>query len=753
MPFTFLKSNNKQSLSLSGYGARRKIVSIAIVAAILLTAFIVSQVVARSTHADSINTTDFVTTWRVAADDTTITIPTYGSGYNYSVDWDNDGTPDQTSIKGDVTHDFGAAGDYTIRISGNFPRIDNYDNYNNSQKLIDINQWGDIHWSTMEYAFSDTSLGNISATDSPDLGDVTNMAEMFSNASSFNGDLSGWDVSNITDMRWMFYRATAFNGDISDWDVSNVTITFNMFAGGSSFNGDLSRWGVSSVTDMTGMFAGASSFDGDLSSWNVGSVVSMDSMLSYSGLSMDNYDKTLAGWASQEVNEGVSLGANGLVYCDTTARNQLVNIHGWQISGDTECETPGDVIVMIDDSAYQILYFDSSVQANQDLGELSVYGPVQEGIEYSLGCNDETSDSDEYFTIDSQNHLKSLRLLEYQEGASNTYTVCIKATKDYGGGRLKSSETVITIELVGKSSVSGVNFSVDGGRDTMTVSGSNFRGPLDDNAFLLSILTSAKVVLNGETMPFCTDESSGLTREIYLQSGADPDLVSDGPGCYYFLSYDENYQLDFHFTDNEVSIWLPDNFDTAASGTVSINGSSEFAYNQSGGGDDTPGDNDKVTARVEGQTLKKGEVEIIPKRPTFSGTAPAHSAVKVTVHSDPVSCETTADADGKWSCTLPESLEPGLHTVRVVITTPDDQTIVLEDYSVRVDGQTDQSDTISGHIPGVPNAGTSESSTANGASHYVVGKSSASGIIVATATLMLIIGGSLFYRHKLSNRR
>ena len=51
----------------------------------------------------------FVTTWKTdnpgTSSDTSITIPTFGSGYNYDVDWDNDGIFDEFGIMGNVTHD------------------------------------------------------------------------------------------------------------------------------------------------------------------------------------------------------------------------------------------------------------------------------------------------------------------------------------------------------------------------------------------------------------------------------------------------------------------------------------------------------------------------------------------------------------------------------------------------------------------------------------------------------------------------
>ena len=58
---------------------------------------------------------------------------------------------------------------------------------------------------------------------------------MFSYTSSFNGDVSKWDVSGVTSMRHMFSNAKLFNCDISEWDVSGVTDMDYMFWGASSF--------------------------------------------------------------------------------------------------------------------------------------------------------------------------------------------------------------------------------------------------------------------------------------------------------------------------------------------------------------------------------------------------------------------------------------------------------------------------------------------------------------------------------------
>ena len=49
------------------------------------------------------------------------------------------------------------------------------------------------------------------------------MSDLFKNNSTFNQNISSWDVSSVTNMGSMFDGAEAFNQPIGDWDVSNVT--------------------------------------------------------------------------------------------------------------------------------------------------------------------------------------------------------------------------------------------------------------------------------------------------------------------------------------------------------------------------------------------------------------------------------------------------------------------------------------------------------------------------------------------------
>ena len=87
-----------------------------------------------------------------------------------------------------------------------------------------------------------------------DMSNVEGSAlQVFRGCTSFNQDLSKWNVSRITSLEGAFYGATAFNSNISTWDVSRVTSFVYMFYGATSFNQDL-PWDTSSGTSFYGMF-------------------------------------------------------------------------------------------------------------------------------------------------------------------------------------------------------------------------------------------------------------------------------------------------------------------------------------------------------------------------------------------------------------------------------------------------------------------------------------------------------------------
>ena len=345
----------------------------------------------------------FLTTWSVGDNDKIFirVNPDYDD-YDYQIDW-GDGSPvENVTGNGPPEHIYETAGNYQVAIKGTFPAIQLVPELNqtdeeieNAAKLTSIDQWGNNVWRTMIQAFFGCVNMTYTAEDTPELGEVTNMSQMFLNCSSFNGDIGDWDVSAVIVMSATFGATSSFDQDISGWDVSNVISMEGMFLA-SKFNQDLSSWGnklgnvqkmvnmflnnsffeglgleewnVGNVTSMRGMFSGATVFNGDIEAWDTGNVTSMagmfkdatafdrnlgawdlssiepgtdngsdfdslEGMLDNSGLSTENYANTLIGWWNEDTPSDINLGAANLKYCSSalTAKSFLQIEFKWDI--------------------------------------------------------------------------------------------------------------------------------------------------------------------------------------------------------------------------------------------------------------------------------------------------------------------------------------------------------------------------------------------------------------------------------------
>ena len=261
---------------------------------------------------------DFVTTWTTTGPGQSITIPARGT---YDVDW-GDGTVEKR-VTGSQTHTYDAAGDHAVRISDGITRF-HLNGHAGAGKLASVDQWGHAQWTTMYQAFRGASNMEYNATDVPDLSRVTDAGRMFEGASSFDGDLSAWDVSNVKRMSYMFKEAGAFDSDLSAWDVSGATDMSGMFWKARAFDSDLSAWDVSGVTDMYAMFYHAKSFDSDLSAWNVSRVTGMANMFSHARA----FDSDLSAWDVSGVTTMYAMFA-GTKSFDS-------NLSAWNVSSVTD---------------------------------------------------------------------------------------------------------------------------------------------------------------------------------------------------------------------------------------------------------------------------------------------------------------------------------------------------------------------------------------------------------------------------------
>jgi surface protein len=245
----------------------------------------------------------FATTWDTRLGAGTTVILALAGDVDANIYW-GDGTVSAVNTPGPHTHDYGEDGVYTVSVTGSVTAFHNLwglggtpDEVDaNMPKLVSIDSWGDLGFTTLLYAFYGASnLVSVPAT-TAGLETVTNIGGLFYGATSFNADITGWDVSNFTILMSMFGN-TPFNQDIGGWDVSNVINTSGMFAGATAFNQDIGGWDVSSVRFATGMFNGATAFNQDIGGWDVSSALVMRAMF-YNAAS---FNQDIGGWDVSKV--------------------------------------------------------------------------------------------------------------------------------------------------------------------------------------------------------------------------------------------------------------------------------------------------------------------------------------------------------------------------------------------------------------------------------------------------------------------
>ncbi len=278
----------------------------------------------------------FVSTW-VTDPGTSISeqiqIPAEGGGV-YNISWAKINDPSITGNQtgsGPTTIVFPDPGTYEVSITGDLERL-NFDNssYSNKLKILSVQAWGDIAWTSMENAFKGCSNLQYIGADTPDLSNVTSMAHMFDGCRLLTGgNMTNWNTSTVTDMAHMFYDCEVFNANLSTWDVSNVTDMSYMFYDNEFYNQEMGLWDVSNVTNMSNMFFLAQSFNQDIQYWNTGQVTDMSNMFaSYSYPYTMAFNQYLRNWDVSNVTD-----FSGMF---RYARNYDQDMSIWNVSSATD---------------------------------------------------------------------------------------------------------------------------------------------------------------------------------------------------------------------------------------------------------------------------------------------------------------------------------------------------------------------------------------------------------------------------------
>ena len=192
-------------------------------------------------------------------------------------------------------------------------------------RLIDVKEWGNVAWTSMQNAFNGCNNLNITASDIPNLAGVTDMSFMFYGCSILNGpvNINSWNTASVTNMIYMFYEASAFNQNIGTWNTATITNMSSMFAFTSAFNQNISAWNTAAVTSMNFMFAYSSRFNQNINSWNTATVTNMAGMF-YGARA---FNQNIGSW-----NTAAVIDMNSMFYL-ASAFNQ--NIGSWNTAAVT----------------------------------------------------------------------------------------------------------------------------------------------------------------------------------------------------------------------------------------------------------------------------------------------------------------------------------------------------------------------------------------------------------------------------------
>lgn len=209
------------------------------------------------------------------------------------IDW-GDGNVD-TGVTGQQTHTYASSGIYDIKVTAVTGQI-RFASSGDSEKLIEIKNWGTCIWQDFFVAFNGCSNMTMSATDAPNLSILTSALGAFANCSLFNSNINHWDVSNVENFANMFTRATIYNKPLNLWDMSSAIDISSMFEETNDFNQNIGSWDVSNLTAIDSIFKKALAFNNggsaDINNWNFPLVTSMYEMFGNS----ESFNQPIGNW-------------------------------------------------------------------------------------------------------------------------------------------------------------------------------------------------------------------------------------------------------------------------------------------------------------------------------------------------------------------------------------------------------------------------------------------------------------------------
>lgn len=162
------------------------------------------------------------------------------------------------------------------------------------------------------------NLGNL------DTSEVTSMSGLFKDFKSMNSiDLSGWNVGNVTDMSNMFANSGFTTINFANWNTSNVKTMAGMFSNSAITTLDLSGFNTNNLTNVSGMFRSTAAINSIKMFSDFSNVTNASSMFNGSGLETLN----ASGWNLSK--------ANDLTYMFAMMPNlKELDVSNWQLNSN-----------------------------------------------------------------------------------------------------------------------------------------------------------------------------------------------------------------------------------------------------------------------------------------------------------------------------------------------------------------------------------------------------------------------------------
>jgi surface protein len=240
---------------------------------------------------------------------------------------------DRTTVTLDVSNPtitFPTEGNYVVEIYPPFRRI-RFDSGGDSLKVLEIQQWGDIQWSSMENAFAGCVNMQGTYLDTPNFSNCVNAESMFFNCSTFNHTVNNWKIEEglFTSLRSMFNGCTQFNQPVNNWNMTKFINVSRLFLNCTNFNQPLNDWDTSNLVDINSMFTRCTNFNQPLNNWNTSSII-LNTTNAQLGLFLGciQFNQDLSNW---DLSRSTSLAGmfNG---CTNFNNGGNPNISNWDIS-------------------------------------------------------------------------------------------------------------------------------------------------------------------------------------------------------------------------------------------------------------------------------------------------------------------------------------------------------------------------------------------------------------------------------------